>query len=78
MPPNWSKKWGKNHMCPISNCRLRQGNDINGYSYVIKTKCSHRFYRKSLLEWANNCLSKDKNITCPMCRKNIELSIFIT
>ena len=63
----WSKNWGRDKICPITQTRLRPGSDRNGNKYVIKISCGHRFYRNALNKWlkyANNC---------PVCRKEIKI-----
>ena len=64
----WKRKWGKDHICPILQCRLRPGKNKNGESYVITLPCKHRFYRKALIHWVHNTSNQ-----CPVCRKQILL-----
>ena len=77
MKPKWSKKWGRNFLCPITQKRLRPGKNKNNITYVITTSCNHRFYRKALLEWCKTCLENNKYPNCPCCRKHINLEEFI-
>jgi len=61
----WSKKWGREHICPITQGRLRPGKDRNGKPYVVELECSHRFYRSALIEW----YITSKSLACPVCRQ---------
>ncbi len=63
--PFWSNKWGRDHICPITQSRLRPGHNADGIPHVITLKCSHRFYRKALYEW----FITSKTTTCPVCRQ---------
>jgi hypothetical protein len=62
MVARWSKKWGKEHICPLTQTRLRSGKNKDGIPYCIQTICKHRFYTKPLMEWLA------KQSTCPVCR----------
>lgn len=63
----WSRKWGKEHTCPISYSRLRQGKNSHGYRNTTTLKCKHRFCTTSLLSMIN--MRKDKYVfNCPVCR----------
>lgn len=77
MKPNWSKKWGRDFVCPITQKRLRPGKDKNSFTYVITTSCKHRFYRKALLEWYKTSFENNQIPTCPICRKELTLEEFI-
>ena len=77
MKPNWSKKWGREFLCPIAQKRLRPGKDKNNLTYVITTSCNHRFYRKALLEWYKTKLENNQIPTCPICRTHLNLEDFI-
>ena len=65
--PFWKKKWGKEHICPISYSRLRPGKGKNGLSHVITLECGHRFWRKAVVDW----IIQSNNLSCPVCRAKI-------
>jgi len=49
--PFWSKKWGNDAICPISQTRLGPGKDAKNNPYVRTLICGHRFWRKSINAW---------------------------
>ena len=49
--------------CPICLETIRSNH--------IKTKCGHDFHKECLIEWCEN-QKKKTNITCPVCRKDIQ------
>ena len=63
--PWWSKKWGKDKICPITQTRLRPGKSKKGVPYTITLKCNHSFNAKAIAIWFIN------NDTCPICRKTL-------
>ena len=65
----WSKKWGKESICPITQSRMRPGKDKNGTSYVIQISCGHRFYRKALIAWYMGSFYEPR---CPLCSYKIK------
>lgn len=65
--PFWSKKWGKDKICPITQSRLRPGKNKYGIPYIIELGCGHKFYRMALLKWS----SIQQVPKCPVCRKEI-------
>lgn len=71
--PNWDKKWGKNAICPITQCRLRPGRNKKGIPYTIALPCKHRFYRSALTTWVEKLCRKNQTPSCPLCRKRIYL-----
>lgn len=70
MTPWWSKKYGKNSICAITNTRLRPGKNKNKLSYSLFLPCKHGFYRSAILQWV---LAKPTEIpTCPLCRMEFD------
>lgn len=65
--PHWSKKWGRDKICPITHTRLRPGKNKRGVKYVIELVCGHMFYRSAVLNYIRSC----ENPVCPMCRHRI-------
>lgn len=63
--PWWSKKWGKDKICPITHTRLRPGVSKEGYKYTTILDCNHRFNTKAIGKWLIN------NNNCPLCRQEI-------
>lgn len=67
MKPWWSKKWGKEQICSLTQARLRPGKDKYGIPYCCSLSCNHRFYTRPILEWLH------KNPTCPLCRSSVTI-----
>jgi hypothetical protein len=65
--PWWSKKYGKNSICAISNTRLRPGKNKYNLSYSIFLPCKHGFYRSALIQWV--LINPNNTPTCPLCRQ---------
>lgn len=63
--PWWNKKYGKESICAITQCRLRPGKNKQKQSYVIFLECGHGFYRSVLTQM----VSVKSNPNCPLCRK---------
>lgn len=62
----WKKKYGKDHVCAITNTRLRPGKNKHDLRHAIFLPCKHGFCRSSLVYWV---LTKPSDIpTCPLCR----------
>jgi hypothetical protein len=70
MTPWWSKKYGKNSICAITNTRLRPGKNKYGQNYSLYLPCNHGFYRSALVSWV---LTKPHQTpTCPLCRREFD------
>jgi len=59
--PWWSKKWGRDKICPILQGRMRPHGKRS-----IQTECGHRFFEDAFLAWIGQ-----GNDTCPLCRAKI-------
>lgn len=59
LKPWWSKKWGRDKICPITHVRLRPGNKVK------KLRCGHFFLKKAIDDWLKS------NNSCPMCRESV-------
>jgi hypothetical protein len=71
--PWYIKKWDKDNICGITQCRLRPGKDIYGKTYVITLPvCKHRFYRTAIFNLCVFNFPKIK-IPCPICRHENEI-----
>jgi len=69
----WSKKWGRNKNCGITQSRLRPGKNKYGLSYTLKLPCDHYFYRSAIFKWMFTVFPM--NPTCPLCRKQFDVRI---
>lgn len=68
--PWWSKKWGKDKICPITYTRVRPGKNTNNTKYTTILPCKHYFCTSSLIEWIGNSYES----TCPVCRTKFNIS----
>ena len=45
--------------------------DYNADDILIYLSCSHRYHENCILAWINKQRSQDKEISCPICDKNV-------
>lgn len=67
----WTKKWGKDKVCPITQTRVRPGKNIIGVYHTSRLPCDHYFCTYPLLNWMEKGQSFES--TCPMCRSKFNM-----
>ena len=46
---------------------------IDSKEYVRELSCNHKYHKKCIDKWLVKMSKEKENISCPICRKNIEI-----